>query len=149
VSGRRLVIAGLATLAAAGCVAPAPTVSAYEGKAAKTAQAALSAVETARLAAETATAGKLPGPTLETVLTESEDAYSSVQQTFDSVEPPDDPRADQIRTALDELLTAGAAGLQQLRIQARRGQRDRLAATARSLADPAAGLARFERQHSG
>jgi hypothetical protein len=144
-----MVVAGAAACCVAGCVAPAPTLSAYEGKAAKTAQAALSEVETARLAVQTATAGRLPQPTLETALGDSEDAVSSVQQSFDSVQPPDTPDADRLRSVLDDLLAASSDGLAQLRIQARRGNTAQLAATAESLAAVAAGLARFEQEHSG
>jgi len=133
----------------AGCVAPAPTVSAYEGKAVKSAQAALSELETARLAVQAAEVGRLPETTLETVLSDAEDAYSSVQQTFDSVQPPEDPAADRLRTTLDDLLTSGSDGLQQLRILARRHHEAQVASIARGLATVAAGLARFEQEHSG
>jgi hypothetical protein len=140
-------LAGLALLA--GCVAPAPTTSAYQGKAARTAQDALSQVETARLAVDTGLRGRLPQAYLETLLSQAEDAFGSIQTTFDSVQPPADPAADDLRDALDELLSAGADALGQARIAARRQRSGELAEAARSLAPVAVGLERFEEEHPG
>ncbi len=133
----------------AGCVAPAPTTSAYEGKAARTAQDALSQVETVRMAAEAGARGRLTRAYLETVLSDAEDAFGSIQDTFDSVQPPDEPAADELRDALDELLSAGSDAVSGVRIAARRQDTGQMLAAARSLEPVAAGLARFEQEHSG
>ena len=104
----------------AACVGPAPTTSSYRGKAGHTAEDALSQLETARLAVETAERGNLLHTSLEVLLSEAEDAYSSIQATFDSIQPPDSPEADRIRDKLDKILSDGLSGLAQLRIAARR-----------------------------
>jgi len=103
------------------CVGPAPTTASYQGKAGHTAEDALSQLETARLAVETAERGNMLHPSLEVLLSEAEDAYSSIQATFDSIQPPDSPDADRIRDRLDKILSAGSDGLTQLRIAVRRG----------------------------
>jgi len=131
-----------------GCVAPAPTTSAYEGKATRTAQDAGAQVQTARLAAGAALADRMPQAYLETVLSQAEDGFGSIQDTFDSVQPPDDPTADQLRDTLDTLLTAGSDGLGQLRIAARREDRAQVEATVRSLGPVAAALQRFAEEHA-
>jgi hypothetical protein len=88
-------------------------------------------------------------PYLKTVLSESEDAFSSIQNTFDSIQPPDTRGADALRTGLDTLLSDGADGMTQLRILARRGDTKMLAAEARKLTSTAAGLDKFQREHAG
>jgi hypothetical protein len=140
-------LAGLALLA--GCVAPAPTTSAYQGKAARTAQDALSQVETVRMAVDAGVRGRLPQAYLETLLSQAEDGFGSIQTTFDSVQPPADPAADELRDALDKLLSAGADAIGQVRIAARRQRTGELTAAARSLAPVAAGLERFGQEHPG
>jgi len=130
-------------------VAPAPDIGAYEGKAARTASAALSQVETARTAVAASQRGRLPRAYLEVVLSRAEDDFGSVQQAFDSVQPPDDPAADRIRAALDALLSDGADGLGALRIAARRQDTGELAGTAHALELVASGLSTFDPAHPG
>ena len=144
-----LVVAVLVGLALAGCVAPAPTTSAYEGKAERTAKDALTAVETARMAAQAGSQGRLSSAYLEVVLTNAEDAFGSIQHTFDSVQPPEGKAADDLRDALDGLLSDGSDTLGQLRIAARRGSVEDMAGAAGSLGKVAAGLDRFGQEHSG
>ena len=132
-------------LALAGCVGPAPTSHEYEGKAAHTAGEALAQVETARLAVEHFKG--VPSTYLETVLVDSEQSFDSIQNTFDSIQPPADPAADQLRSQLDKLLSDGADGMAQLRILARRNDAAALASTAQNLGQTAAGLDRFHQDH--
>ncbi|HST48661.1 hypothetical protein [Jatrophihabitans sp.] len=121
-TGRRIAAALAGTLlACAACVGPATTTSVYRGKAGHTAEDALSQLETARLAVETDRRGNLLHASLEVMLTEAEDGFSSIQATFDSIQPPDSTEADQLRDKLDKILAAGSDGLAQLRIAARRG----------------------------
>lgn len=80
---------------------------------------------------------------LETVLSQSEDSFGSIQNTFDSVQPPDTSRADQLRGRLDKLLSDGSDGLAQLRILARRQETGQLAAEAHKLVATADGLDKF------
>jgi hypothetical protein len=114
-----------------GCVGPAPTTGQYEGKAAHTAKDALSQLETARLAVENS--GRMPAGYLETVLVDAEQAFGSIQTTFDSIQPPDQPRADALKADLDPLLSDGSDGITELRILARRGDTGRMATVSRDL----------------
>jgi hypothetical protein len=105
----------------AGCVGPARTTGRYVGKATRTANDAISALQTAAVAVHTSQRGSMLGPYLNVLLTQAETDYSSVQGTFDSIQPPATSRADDIRTKLDTILSAGSDVLSQLRIVARRG----------------------------
>lgn len=109
-----------AILGLTACVAPASGTSDYQGKAGHTAAAALSQLETARLAVETASRGSMLHTTLEVMLSQAEDGFNSVQATFDSIQPPDTAEADKVRDKLDAILSDGSDGLAQLRIAARR-----------------------------
>jgi hypothetical protein len=141
---RRAAVGVLLAACCAGCVAPAPGIGAYQGKAARAAGAALSQVETARTAVAASQQGRLPHAYLEVMLSTAEDDLGSVQQAFDSVQPPDDPRADRIRTDLDDLLGQAADGLGALRIAARRHDAGELASTAHALELVASGLSTFD-----
>jgi hypothetical protein len=143
----RLLLAGLVLLGLTGCVGPAPTTGEYEGKAAHTARAALSQLETARLAAQNS--GRMSAGYLETVLVDAEEAFGSIQTTFDSIQPPDQPAADRLRAELDPLLSDGADGIAQLRILARRGDTAGMASQARELGVTADRLDRFGEKHAG
>lgn len=134
-------------LALSGCVGPARTTATYEDKAVRTANDSLSELQTALLSVQSSLHGRLMQAYLEAVLSESEDAFSSVQSTFDSIQPPDTDRADKLRDGLDKLLSDGSAGMAQLRILARRHDRARLAAEARTLGATADGLDTFARGH--
>jgi hypothetical protein len=101
------------------CVAPAPSYGAYEGKAEATAQSALSAVETARVAVVTAAKDDVFLHYLSVVVSQAEDTATAVQGTFDSVQPPD-TRSDALRSDLDDRLQAAVSVLGDVRIAARR-----------------------------
>jgi len=141
----RWLAAVLVVLALAGCVGPAPTTDQYQGKAAHTAADALAQLETARLAVEHA--GRLSAAYLETVLVDAEEAFDSIENTFDSIQPPDDPMADRLRSDLDKLLSDGSDGIAELRIQARRSDTAAMTSTAHHLGETAAGLDRFHQEH--
>ncbi|HYU59066.1 MAG TPA: hypothetical protein VEO00_13605, partial [Actinomycetota bacterium] len=72
----------VALLVIAGCVAPARSFEAYEGKAANAAEAAVSATRTAGLAAQAATRGDAFGPYVSVVMAEAEDAASGAESAF-------------------------------------------------------------------
>lgn len=131
------------------CVGPARTTADYEGKAAHTAQAALSELQTALLAVDTSHRRRLPQAYLETLLSESEDAFASIQATFDSIEPPNTTTADDLRAKLDPLLSSGSDGLAQLRILARRQDSAELTRLAGQLASTARQLDSFGTEHAG
>jgi hypothetical protein len=149
---RRLAAAGSAVvmaLALNGCVGPARTTATYEGKALRTAQDSLSQLQTALLSVRTSLRGRMMQTYLETVLSESEDAFSSIQATFDSIQPPDTDVADQLQDDLDQLLSDGADGMSRLRILARRQHTDQLAAEELKLSATAIGFKKFVREHGG
>jgi hypothetical protein len=141
-----LAAAALAAVVLTGCVShpvgPARTFGKYEGKARTSAEAALSAVETARLAAEAAGRDHVFGPYLGQILGEQEESASGTQETFDSIQPPD-RRADELRQRLDDLLAAAVSHLGELRIAARRGEPRTVARLAGSLAEDADRLSSF------
>ncbi len=88
IRGALLVVASALLLA--GCVGPATTTAAYRGKAVHAADAAVSELETVVLTSGAVLDGKMLQAYAETVVSEAEDALSSVQGSFDSIQPPDD-----------------------------------------------------------
>jgi hypothetical protein len=134
-------------LIAAGCVAPAPSFGAYEGKAAASAASSLSAARTGTLAARTAARHRLFGPYVSVVLDQAEGDATSVAAQFSSIQPPDG-RSDQLRASLQPLLDRAAGLLALMRIEARRGGLAALVAVAARLDAVAASLERFAEAHS-
>jgi hypothetical protein len=143
---RRVGVAVLIVLLA-GCTGPVRSFTVYESKAGRTAQAAVSAVQTALLATDAAAAGKAYGRYLSQVLTDAEEDATSAQGTFDGIQPPDD-RADRLHGQLDDLLTKAVGGLADLRIAARRGRLAELPAIARPLQKLADQLDAFAKAHA-
>jgi hypothetical protein len=145
-----LLAALLLTVDLAGCsphpVGPARTYRSYEAKARTTAESALSAVETVRLAAQAGGEGKATGPFLGQVVSDQEDALSGVQGTFASIQPPDG-RADELRSTLDDLLTAALAHVTDVRVAVRRGELSDLSDLAGPLASDAEHLRAFVEAH--
>lgn len=147
---RRRIASAAAVAALAACtphpVGPARTFEAYEGKAVTTAESALSAVETVRLAAAAAARGNGFGPYLSIVVSEQEESLSGVQGTFGSIQPPDQ-QADDLRSQLGDLLSTALDHVADVRVAVRRGELATLADTAGPLADDAAALDRFAEDH--
>jgi hypothetical protein len=131
---------------ATACVAPARSFGAYEGKATTTAQDALSAVETVRLAVVAAAKKDAFGPYLSIVISDAEDTATSVQGTFDSVQPPD-PRSDRLRQDLDDRLQDAISVLSDLRIAIRRGETRALSSRMDDLTKAANLLRQFHEAH--
>jgi len=131
----RILLAALVGLVA-GCtphpVGPARTFDDYERKAGTTAESALSAVQTVRLTAKTASAGDTFGPFASVVISEQEDALSGVQGTFGSIQPPDGD-ADDVREELDGILGDALTHVTDVRLAVRRGQLGALADVAEPL----------------
>jgi hypothetical protein len=113
-----------------GCVGNAQTTGAYRGKAHLSAEAAVSALQTAKLAVDSSAKGNLFDGYLEIVLSQAEDDLGSVQQQFDSIQPPNSAEADRLRDRLDTLLSRGASVLADLRIAARRDEQSTMIETA-------------------
>jgi hypothetical protein len=102
------------------CVGPARTFGAYEGKAGATAEAMVSAIETARLAAQVSAKNNAFAPYLSVTIAQAEEEATSVQGAFNSIQPPDHD-ADQLRKQLDALLGQAVSAISDMRIAARRG----------------------------
>jgi hypothetical protein len=145
------VVLGVALGCLAACVphpvGPARTFDTYEGKAATTAQSALSVVETVRLAAETASDGDAFGPYVSTVVSDGEGALDGLAGTFASIQPPGDA-ADILYGELSTLLDDAGAHVRDVRVAARRGQLDALAQVAGPLAEDAEALRAFAEAHA-
>ena len=137
---------GLVVLVAAGCTGPVRSDGVYAAKAATTAGAAGSAVETAQLAVQEAVDGKLFGRSLAQTLAEAASDAGAVQATFDAIQPPD-RRADTLRGQLDGLLIRAVSALDDLRTAARRGDIAALPKLAAPLPALAEELQRFRDGH--
>jgi hypothetical protein len=145
-NARRIAIA-LVMLAATACVAPARSFDAYEGKAVDTADSALSAVETGRLAAESGGRDDSFATTLSVVLADAESDAAGARGIFESIQPPD-ARSDALRTQLDPMLDRAVDGLSRLRITVRRGEISSLPRVAQPLAAVSRDLEAFSNAHS-
>jgi hypothetical protein len=141
----RLVAALLvAVVALAGCVGMARTTPAYRGKASHTAGAAVSALQTALLSVQLSAKGNMLGKYLQTVLSQAEDDFSSVQQTFDSIQPPNTAEADRLRSRLDDMLAKGSDTLSELRILSRRADVKGMVQTAEDIPPLVDKLTKFQ-----
>lgn len=141
-----MVAAALAVLLAvllAGCVGPARTSQSYTGKASTSLHDTRSAVETARLGVEAAAGDRATGPYLSVLLSQAEEQASSVQSTFDSIQPPNGD-ADRLRDEVDDLLTEAVSALADLRIAARRGDTAGITEQGQMLADLSQRLGELE-----
>jgi hypothetical protein len=138
--------------AAAACVShpvgPARTYGKYEGKAVTTAEAALSQVETVRLAAEAAAKGNAFGPYTGVVVSDAEESLAGLQGTFGSIQPPD-ARGDDLLEELDELIADAAGHVTDVRIAVRRGELRTIGDVAAPLAVDSEHLSRFVQDHGG
>jgi hypothetical protein len=146
----RRLLAVPALVALAGCtqhpVGPARTFATYEGKAATSAESARSSVETVRLGADAGAEHSGPGPYLSVLISDQEDALAGVEDTFRSIQPPDDD-ADELGAELGDLLARALDHVTDVRIALRRGQFDSLVEVARPLARDSAALERFVTDH--
>jgi hypothetical protein len=117
----RIRVAGaVGLLVLGGCVGPARTTDDYTRKASTSVHDVHSAVETARLGVDAVAHDRTTGPYASVLLGQAEEQASSVQTTFDSVQPPNE-RADRLRDEVDVLLTQAVSVLGDVRIAARRG----------------------------
>lgn len=139
---RRVGTAVVAAVLTAGCVGPSRTASDYQRKAANSAEAAVSAIESALLTVEVARDGRAPAPYVSLQLSESEESVASVETAFGAVQPPggalDDLRSETL-TALGDASDV----LEELRIAAYRAELHRLHEIARELEDPLGRLRRL------
>jgi hypothetical protein len=131
-----------------GCVGPATTVAAYKGKALHAAGDALSQVETAVLAADSLLSGRLMQPYTEVVISQAETDLSSIQNSFDSIQPPNSADSDKLRSTVDAMLSDGLTSLSELRIALRRSDTNTVRHRTDALRHTADQLDRFDEEHS-
>jgi hypothetical protein len=117
-----------------GCVGPARTSDDYVRKASTSVHDVHSAVETARLGVDGVARDRTTGPYASVLLGQAEEQASSVQSTFDSVQPPNRD-SDRLRDEVDGVLTDAVSVLGDVRIAARRGDNAGIAAQGPALAD--------------
>lgn len=144
---RRLALGLLSAAVLTGCVSPSRTDGDYQLKAGNTAKAAASSVATALVGAQLGADHKAFGPYLSVLLGSVEEDTSSVQGTFDSVQPPS-AKADQLRDRVDAMLSDALDGLAALRIAVRRGELSALPAIAQPLSHTLAQLRELAETYS-
>jgi uncharacterized protein HemY len=129
---RAAAAAALLVVLVTGCVSPSTTDRDYQRKAAHSADEVVSAIATARLAADLGGQHRATQAYLSVLIGNAEKDALSVQGTFDSIQPPS-KRADSLRDEVDVLLADATAGLAVLRIAVRRGELSQLPELAGSL----------------
>lgn len=122
-------------LASGACVGPARTQESYREKAANSAEAMLSNVETAQLVTELSLGGNTFSRYLSLVLSESEVAADAIADAFATVQPPGGDDMDALRSDLNALLSEATTVLGELRVAAYRGDERALRAAAEVLPD--------------
>jgi NTP pyrophosphatase (non-canonical NTP hydrolase) len=133
----------LALTLATGCVGPSRTVEDYKDKAANTAEAVASSVQTARFGAQAAHDKRITAAYLSRLVAEAEEDALAAQASFDSVQPPGH-EADDVHDHLDELLTDALDLLRSARLAARRGHDAELTALTDPLSEVGDKLDAFE-----
>jgi hypothetical protein len=128
----------LVLLLAVACATPQHSSHDYQGAARKTAQAVASSVATAVLGASQH--DRASGAYLTTLIESAEKDALKEQGKFDALQPPDGPRDDRIRTALDDLAGDATVGLARMRIACHRGDLDALPGLADELRPTLVGL---------
>jgi hypothetical protein len=146
----RLRLIALAAVLLGACsshpVGPARTFGAYEAKAVTTAESARSAVQTVRLAAEAGDDHGGFGPYLSVTVSDSEEALAGAQDTFRSVQSPNED-GDALGDELDGILGSSLTHVTEVRTALRRGQLSGLRDVASPLVDDSAALKRFVEDH--
>jgi hypothetical protein len=122
----------LVALATAACAGPTHGRSDYRLKLANTAESLESSAQTVLMAADLLRHGKAFGPYTADVISDAEDDASSVQQTFDTRQPPDDASA-KLRDNADKTLQDVVSAISDARIAARDHDLDSLDDAARQL----------------
>lgn len=131
-----------------GCVGPARTEHDYRLKASTTAGKVRGALETARLGVRAANGGRAPANYLSVLLGEAEDDASSVQSTFESIQPPD-RLADLLRERVLGPVGNAVSVMARLRVLVRRGDMAELAKAAEGLPKLSNELQRLQDANGG
>src|SRR3954452_19502832 len=120
-------------MSVAACAGPTSDVADYRHKAANSAEAMASQVQTGLLTGRLVLDRRLPLDYAATTASDVDDDASSVQQTFDSRQPPDSPAADALRDQVDKAMTDATGAIADLRIAVRRGSDSDIRAAIRLL----------------
>jgi predicted small secreted protein len=115
------------------CAGPTSDLSDYRHKAANSAEAMASQVQTALLTGQLVLDRRVPLDYAATTASNVDDDASSVEQTFDSRQPPDSAAADDLRDRLDAAMTDATSSISDMRIAIRRGSDADIRAAAQSL----------------
>jgi hypothetical protein len=137
-----LLVAAACALAIS-CTGPARTTSAYESKAANTAEEVVSASRTVLLAAEIGDEQRSFPQTISIAIADAEDDAETARDAFASIPPPD-ATSDEIRATVLPLVARACDVIAEVRIAARRADVASLARDAaplQDLADQLDGLA--------
>lgn len=116
------------------CVGPSRSDRDYRRKAAESAQAMVSTVETARLAAEVAADGRGAPPYIAVVMRESETAAQSIVTSFSVVQPPSES-ARRLRREVLTVLEQASSSIGELRIAAYRAELETMPEVSKPLDD--------------
>jgi hypothetical protein len=136
----------LAVLLLVGCASPSFSYRDYERKAAHTADEAASVLQVATPTVEAAGRQRAPRPYLNVLLTDAETTLGDIQDTFDSVQPPE-PAADRLRAEVGDALTEAGEVLAAPRIAVRRGHLAELPQVAEPLTQIHQELVAFTEEH--
>lgn len=126
------------------CVAPAWDDAAYRDDATKAVQSALSQTRTALMVVNRTLDGDATRAYADVVISASEDAFGPIQDSFDSVQPPNRAE-DALRDRVDALLSGATDAVARARLALRRGDTGGLTA-ARADLTHAAGRLQHEQQ---
>jgi hypothetical protein len=116
----------------AGCAGPTHGTGDYRQKLANTSEALESSAQTVVMAAGLATGKRAFGTYVADVISQAEDDATSVQQTFDSRQPPSQA-ADQLRQDADKTFEQVVSAITDARVAARSGDDESLARSAGQL----------------
>lgn len=117
------------------CVGPSRSTADYERKVANSAEAVVSAVESAKMTADVAQDGRAPAPYVSLRLSESEEAVASVETALGAVQPPE-RKLDDLRSETLTVIGDVSDVLEELRVASYRGELDRLPEIATQLEEP-------------
>ena len=140
----RAAAAGLALLALTACVGPSRTDDDYRRKAANTAEAIASSVNTVRLGIDALREDRVQAAYLSRLVAEAEEDALAAQAAFDSVQPPSDG-ADGVHERLQKIEQDALDALRAVRVAVRRGHDGEAIGYADALARLADELDAFEK----
>jgi ABC-type amino acid transport substrate-binding protein len=139
----RTLVAGVALLALTACVGPSRSDADYKAKAANTAEAIASSVNTVRVGIDALRANRVQAAYLSRLVAEAEEDALSAQQAFDSVQPPSGT-ADDVHDRLQTIEQDALDALHAVRVAVRRGHDAEAIGYADALAQSAEKLRKFE-----